>query len=593
MTFGPLIPPRYGGGSGGGTGFALGPAPNLFADAADNNDSPTGRARGPAANKADAEALRQVYEGRNHIFKTLWKSGGNSTTALDFMHLISQDTFAQVPWGTGAAWVLPAGSEFNWAGKSYTTQSAVTIQYRAASKTLMLHTVKLDRNFEDAFRTGTLLPDGDLIPTLATWLDKYDKTGLATKLYYKDTGNTKVVQYQVYSSPDGWANVGSPVAVIPGEDGLPGDRTDFSAIPTNHIPAIDDSHLPVDSGVSVSGGEVIDPSGKALAPKADIPTSFPWGQVTGKSDVALKTDIPTDFPWADVSGKPTLYTDAAFETRLEALISGGSGDNVGGQLVYDKAAGKLSVVVGSNHPVPVISNFEMTGSDRVYTSNHSISGSHTWTWSMANTGSISGDLTLEQKTFNASTNVSATTSLTTSIQSDATSFTGSVQNFDLNDVGSYVEFTLKGQSVNSVGFQSTFKIERQAASAQTTMYWGMIPDSGDAADFADATQVLSDQTYIDAFDVNIQDTKNLSVGEKVDGDYTINRFVGNFHIAFLIPKDRNALSAITDLNSPQFPQLNTFTYIAPSGSSGFHRYISATDQNGDYYPKTFTLTEST
>ena len=563
------------GGRGGGvaTGFALGPAPNLFADGAEDLNKPAGRSAGPAADKAAAEAERQVYMDRNTIYNMQWKSGGNTRTAFNYVHFISVDTFASDPWGTGPAWILPGGSKFKWQGKDYTTQADIVATRNALTDEIRFLTTVLDRKPEDGgITTGAVFPDNSLVPTLATWLNAYDKTLLSTQLYYT-SGSDKLIQYQVYSSENGWSNVGSPVAVRAGKDGLPGDKTDFSSIDENHVPVIDASGAPIDSGVEVRNKKVYDPDGHALAQENDIPQVFPWASVTGK---------PASF-----------YADDDFDTRLQALVTAGASGSVGATLHYDDASKSLSVVVGTNHPEPVINNFAMTGVDHSYTADHTLTGQQTWTWTIADRSSVRGDLTLSEERHDAGTGVTTTTDLSTSIASDATTVSLNVTTFALDDVGSYVEFTLKGMSVNSNAFEATFRAERQAAPATVDLYYGVVGAGTNATNFADATVQRSPNTYQDYF--NIESTANIiQSGDSIDGDYVFSQYSGSHYPAFLIPDTHKALVSIKNKASGALgEEINAFTYIAPTATTKYHRYITASSQDGSFFPKTYTIEEGT
>ena len=563
------------GGGGGDTSalVALGPAPNLFADGAEDYDKPAGRSAGPAADKAAAEAERQPYEDRNTIYNMRWRSGGNTRTAFDFVHFISVDDFTSAPWGSGPAWILPGGSKFEWKGKTYTTQDDITANYQSSTEKVRFLTTKLDRKPEDdGIVTNEAFPARSLTPTLATWLVSYDKTGKVVQLYYED-GGEKWIQYQVYTSEEGWSNAGFRQSVRAGKDGLPGARTDFSSVPANHIPMIDSSSAPVDSGVEVRSGKVYDPNGHALAQENDIPQTFPWASVTGR---------PSSF-----------YANDDFDARLQSMVAAGSSDSVGATLHYDDTNKKIYVVVGTNHPEPAINNFAMTGVDHNYTADHTLTGQQTWTWTISDRSSVRGDLTLEEKRYDAGTGVTTTTALSTSIASTATTVSLNVTTFALDDVGSYVEFTLKGMSVNSNSFEATFRVERQSAPATVDLYYGVIGSGTNATNFADATVQRSPNMYQDYF--NIESTANvLQSGDSIDGDYTFNQYSGSHYPAFLIPDTHKALVSIKNKASGALGEsINAFTYIAPTSTTKYHRYIASSAQDGSFFPKTYTIEEGT
>ena len=550
------------GGRGGGGGVTLGPTPNLFAATAEDAGSAAGIAAAAATDRAAAEALRDKWTGFDYIESMFWRSGSNRTIGDTRLVLFSGEPSVQnfTAFTASPGWILPAGTEITWSGFTYKTTADVTVILHATGG--LMFVAVLDTGWK--VRPGqeelaVSIPNGD-------WLQGYDGTGLNVRLYFDDSG-VKTYVHQVFQHEQWIDQV--PIVPLEGVPGADGGRTDFSSIPTDHIVSIGAGSAPIDSGFEASGSQLLDPDGDVLAKVSDIPASLGWSAVTGK---------------------PSFYSDTDFDARLQALITAGAGDSIGATLNFDATNGKLFVVVGANHPEPVISSFAMTGVDHVYTVDHTITGQQTWTWAISDRSSVRGTLTLSEERHDAGTGVTTTTDLSTSIASDANTVSLNVTPFALNDVGSYVIFTLKGTSVNSNAFSATYRVERQAAAATTTVYWGVIPDTSAATNFADATVERAPSVYEGYFTTQSH-TKTLQSGDKVDGEYTFDAFSGGQYIAFLIPSGQGALTKITNKASQQFPGLGTFNYIAPTGTTKYHRYIISSSQNGSFFPKTYLVEE--
>ena len=104
----PISPLGAGRGGGGGAGFALGLAPNLFADKAYASTSVAGRAAQPAASLAAAVALRDAQSDGSTAGKVAWLATYDNDPSLNIRVLYLDgvgNPVVQYQIRTGGQWV--------------------------------------------------------------------------------------------------------------------------------------------------------------------------------------------------------------------------------------------------------------------------------------------------------------------------------------------------------------------------------------------------------------------------------------------------------------------------------------------------------
>lgn len=564
------MPGWYGASGGGGAGGSprLGPVPNLFAATAEDAASAAGIAAAAATDRAAAEALRDKWTGFDYIESMYWESGSNrnigDTTLVLYSGKPADQNFQA--FATSPGWILPAGTEITWSGFTYKVAADKAVIRHNSGGLMFVAVLDTGWKVRPGFNElAVSIPNGD-------WLQGYDGRNVNIRLFFDDSG-VKTYVHQTFSN-ETWIDQ-VPIVPLEGAPGADAARTDFSAVPANHIVSIGAGSAPKDSGFDVDGKTLRDVDGNNMARVVDIPTDWAWGDITGKPTILTSTDV-----------------DAMIATQVDAQIAkavaDGNASSIGGSLIYQN--GKLSVSVGQSHPEPTFVTFAIANVDLVHTSNYTLTGSHTWSWTLNNSGSVSGDLTLEQITHDASGNTTTTHVINSAIAHDATTITANVNTVTLDTVGDNVIFRLKGTSVNGNNFSEDITIRRNAAVATNTMYWGVVPSGTSADNFEDSSVDRSDATYISYLSVQSKQ-KDIAGNAKVDGDYTIDAFTGAGFSVFLIPDTQNTLTSIINKQNSSFPLLGTFKYIAPAGNSHFHRYIIASEQDGSFYPITFALEE--
>ena len=580
----------FGGGSGSGVGFVLGPAPNLFADDSEDALTPLGRATGPARTRAAAELLRDDYTNRKEVYASTWDAKSPFLTGATRITLTSDTAYPAAPWGTGNPWMLPAGTVLTHGVQRVLVNTAVTATWSGTGTDAgQVHFTNIP--LRTALTAG--MAGGSVVgvtPTLHNWIDRYDGLGLNIRLVYY-VGSITYAVHQIYTAGAGWVDNASLTSIV----GPPGSGATFTGFGANTVPRIKADGTPEESGLVVTDTDVTYKTKRVPRASGALADEVVPRVASGELVASGLTDDGTDALYksalllrsghagseatikslasaqitdshirtvaaaavATAVGALTIPTNAEIDARSDARIKHAvtTGTRTGITVGYDDANDNVDFnVTGGGtgtFAAPHITAFSVRGLGAKVDPGEGLTvGNHTIDYTLQNGANVAGDLTLVVRYPGASsdtsiaTNVSATA--TAAIVNIATALT-------LANAGDTAVFTLSGTDTRGDAFSRTFT--SVAADIHEYIYYGAT---------AATTAAGVDRTASTMASV-IAPTSATNIG-----DLVIPSFTSNSRIAFLIPAD---IGHLTDIVHDGFPgQLGAFPRVDNAQTINSHAY---------------------